>query len=116
MLITHDDEVAARAERVVVVTDGRLTEASRGAGRWRPVSIVEVVRFAVRGLVANRLRSLLTMLGIIIGIAAVILLTALGNGASQSTSRARSRAWAPTASRSSRASRPRDRGHRRTRR
>ncbi|PVZ12996.1 ABC transporter ATP-binding protein [Actinomycetospora cinnamomea] len=26
VLITHDDEVAARAERVVVVTDGRLTE------------------------------------------------------------------------------------------
>jgi putative ABC transport system permease protein len=44
---------------------------------------VEIVRFAVRGLWANRLRSLLTMLGIIIGIAAVILLTALGNGASQ---------------------------------
>jgi putative ABC transport system permease protein len=47
------------------------------------VSLVEVVRFAFRGLWANRLRSLLTMLGIIIGIAAVILLTALGNGASQ---------------------------------
>lgn len=47
------------------------------------MSVVEIVRFAVRGLVANRLRSLLTMLGIIIGIAAVILLTALGNGASQ---------------------------------
>jgi putative ABC transport system permease protein len=46
------------------------------------VSVVEIVRFAVRGLIANRLRSLLTMLGIIIGIAAVILLTALGNGAS----------------------------------
>jgi putative ABC transport system ATP-binding protein len=27
VIITHDDEVAARAERVVVVTDGRLTEA-----------------------------------------------------------------------------------------
>jgi putative ABC transport system permease protein len=47
------------------------------------MSPVEIVRFAVRGLIANRLRSLLTMLGIIIGIAAVILLTALGNGASQ---------------------------------
>ncbi|MDD7967407.1 ABC transporter permease [Actinomycetospora lemnae] len=47
------------------------------------MSVVEIVRFAVRGLIANRLRSLLTMLGIIIGIAAVILLTALGNGASQ---------------------------------
>lgn len=47
------------------------------------MSAVEIVRFAVRGLLANRLRSLLTMLGIVIGIAAVILLTALGNGASQ---------------------------------
>ncbi|GLZ48652.1 peptide ABC transporter permease [Actinomycetospora sp. NBRC 106375] len=47
------------------------------------MSLVEIVRFALRGLWANRLRSLLTMLGIIIGIAAVILLTALGNGASQ---------------------------------
>jgi len=27
VLITHDDEVAARAQRIVVVTDGRLTEA-----------------------------------------------------------------------------------------
>jgi putative ABC transport system permease protein len=47
------------------------------------VSSIEIVRFAVRALLANRLRSLLTMLGIIIGIAAVILLTALGNGAAQ---------------------------------
>ncbi len=42
---------------------------------------VEILRFAVRALLANRLRSLLTMLGIIIGVTAVILLTALGNGA-----------------------------------
>ena len=30
VLITHDDEVAARAERVVVVTDGRLRDARAG--------------------------------------------------------------------------------------
>jgi putative ABC transport system permease protein len=47
------------------------------------VSSVEILRFAVRALLANRLRSLLTMLGIIIGISAVILLTALGNGAAK---------------------------------
>ncbi len=47
------------------------------------MNTTEILRFAVRGLLANRVRSLLTMLGIIIGIAAVILLTALGNGASQ---------------------------------
>jgi putative ABC transport system permease protein len=38
------------------------------------------MRIALRGLRANKLRSALTTLGIIIGVSAVILLTALGNG------------------------------------
>jgi putative ABC transport system permease protein len=42
--------------------------------------IWEVLRIALRGLRANKLRSALTTLGIIIGVSAVILLTALGNG------------------------------------
>jgi putative ABC transport system permease protein len=46
------------------------------------VSIREALRVAVRGLRANRLRSLLTMLGILIGVAAVILLVSIGNGTS----------------------------------
>ncbi|MDR7279773.1 ABC transporter permease [Catenuloplanes atrovinosus] len=40
----------------------------------------EILTFAVRGVAANRLRSALTMLGILIGVAAVILLVAVGNG------------------------------------
>jgi putative ABC transport system permease protein len=40
----------------------------------------DVLRSALRGLSANRLRSALTMLGILIGVAAVILLVAVGNG------------------------------------
>jgi putative ABC transport system permease protein len=46
------------------------------------VTLREAMRVAVRGLRANRLRSLLTMLGMMIGVAAVILLVALGNGTS----------------------------------
>jgi len=46
------------------------------------VNFFEVIRFAVRGLTANKLRSALTTLGITIGVAAVILLVAVGNGAS----------------------------------
>lgn len=42
----------------------------------------EILRFAVRGLAANKLRSSLTTLGITIGVAAVILLIAVGSGAS----------------------------------
>jgi putative ABC transport system permease protein len=44
------------------------------------MSLREAFRIALRGLRANRLRSVLTMLGIIIGVAAVILLVAIGNG------------------------------------
>ena len=39
------------------------------------MNTIEVIRFAVRGLSANKLRSALTMLGILIGVAAVILLS-----------------------------------------
>lgn len=41
----------------------------------------EVVLFALRGLAANRLRSMMTTLGIMVGVAAVILLTAVVGGA-----------------------------------
>ncbi|WP_018686009.1 ABC transporter permease [Actinokineospora enzanensis] len=44
----------------------------------------EILAFAVRGVTANKLRSALTTLGIMIGVASVILLIAVGNGASQS--------------------------------
>ncbi|MDR8413367.1 ABC transporter permease [Nonomuraea sp. 3-1Str] len=45
---------------------------------------LEIVRFALRGLLANKMRSALTTLGILIGVAAVILLVAVGEGSSQS--------------------------------
>ena len=44
---------------------------------------LENVRIALRGIRANRLRSALTMLGIMIGVAAVIVLVAVGNGSSK---------------------------------
>lgn len=50
------------------------------------MSIYEVIRFALRGLSANKLRSALTMLGILIGVAAVILLVAVGNGSAKAIS------------------------------
>src|ERR1700756_2924084 len=46
------------------------------------MNIFEALRMAFSGLLANRLRSSLTMLGILIGVSAVILLVAVGNGAS----------------------------------
>ena len=44
------------------------------------MNLWEALRIALRGLRTHRLRSALTMLGIIIGVAAVILLVAIGGG------------------------------------
>lgn len=47
------------------------------------MSLIETIRFALRGISANKLRSGLTVLGILIGVAAVILLVAVGNGSAK---------------------------------
>jgi putative ABC transport system permease protein len=47
------------------------------------VNSFETIRFAIRGITANKLRSGLTVLGILIGVAAVILLVAVGNGSAR---------------------------------
>jgi len=95
LIITHEAEVAAHAKRVVVLRDGLITADRRpavGSG-GRPAAPpvdhrggavnFENVRIAIRGISANRLRSALTMLGIMIGVAAVIVLVAVGNGSSK---------------------------------
>ena len=47
------------------------------------MNVLVTVRIALRALAANTLRSVLTMLGIIIGVAAVITMIAVGNGATE---------------------------------
>jgi putative ABC transport system permease protein len=44
------------------------------------MSLLEAVRMALQGVLANRLRSVLTLLGVTIGVASVILLVAVGHG------------------------------------
>jgi putative ABC transport system permease protein len=48
------------------------------------ISLVQTLRLAMQALVRNRSRSLLTMLGVVIGVAAVIVTVALGTGAKSS--------------------------------
>ncbi|ABD06940.1 conserved hypothetical protein [Rhodopseudomonas palustris HaA2] len=103
IIVTHDASVAARAKRVIELRDGvvvadRLTspEAARRAGdaptrqppatprwNWRREydRISEATRIAVLAMAAHRLRSFLTMLGIIIGIASVVFVVAVGDAA-----------------------------------
>jgi putative ABC transport system permease protein len=47
------------------------------------MNIGEVLLSAMHGVTANKLRSILTMLGVMIGVASVILLLAVGNGSAQ---------------------------------
>lgn len=46
------------------------------------VALIEVVRLALDSLLANKVRAMLTMLGVIIGVASVVTLMAIGTGAS----------------------------------
>jgi len=99
ILVTHDSNIAAYAERVVRITDGRVASDERrqkggavqGAqsgksGKDVKLGIAvlgEALKMALRSLTGNRMRTALTMLGIIIGVASVVALMAIGNGAKQ---------------------------------
>jgi putative ABC transport system permease protein len=54
----------------------------------RGMSILEAFRVALQGLTANKLRSFLTMLGIIIGVGSVIVMVALGQGVAKASQEA----------------------------
>ena len=47
------------------------------------MSFLEILRSALRGVTANKLRTVLTLLGVMIGVGSVILLLAVGNGSAQ---------------------------------
>lgn len=98
ILVTHDMEVASHADRIITLKDGRVQEDSgRKVASTQPVLNVppaagegasydwdryrEAGRMAVHAMLAHRMRTFLTMLGIIIGIAAVVSVVALGQGA-----------------------------------
>ncbi len=52
------------------------------------MSFFEMIYSALRGITANKLRSILTLLGVMIGVASVILLLAVGNGSAQTVNSA----------------------------
>jgi len=95
VLITHDNSIAVQAQRIIRLEDGRgvydgpadspdavVTPPGGGPfGRRRGrISILESLELALKNIVSSKTRTLLTMLGIIIGVAAVIVIVVLGNG------------------------------------
>ena len=103
ILITHDRTVAAQARRVIEISDGRITSDSQrddaangvnagaaalpltpqrgSAGAPWLAELFEAARSAWRGMRMNRMRTSLTLLGIVIGVASVIVMLAIGEGA-----------------------------------
>lgn len=98
ILITHDPDVAAAARRRIQIVDGLIvsdegekTIAAPPPAMGKPGTehiltvseVAEAMKMAVRSLRANVFRTLLTLLGIVIGVGAVIAMLALGDGAKQ---------------------------------
>ena len=101
VMVTHDEHVARHARRILRLQDGALVGDEPVCGRvdaqavldararrargclreGRRMMLLESFGIALRSLRANKMRSFLTMLGIIIGVASVITMVAVGAGA-----------------------------------
>lgn len=96
ILVTHDSHIAAQASRIIEIKDGEIVSDVRRAEDFYEVtdtvedvhrsrldalkySFLESLKMSLHAILANKMRSLLTMLGIIIGIASVVSVVALGN-------------------------------------
>ncbi|NNH00613.1 MacB family efflux pump subunit [Acinetobacter sp. ANC 5414] len=104
ILVTHDHNVAKNASRIIEISDGNIISdkpnvpevaedevlekqtlqqnAQKKTPSWRSAAdrLGEAFHMALLAMNAHRMRTFLTMLGIIIGIASVVSVVALGNG------------------------------------
>ncbi|MFH1790843.1 MAG: ABC transporter permease [Candidatus Omnitrophota bacterium] len=103
IMVTHEKEIAVHAGRVILMRDGEIVSdekvrpddisseddaALRDIVNALPshmgrVELAEHVRQSFRAIFSNKVRSFLSMLGILFGVAAVIAMLALGQGAKQ---------------------------------
>ena len=101
ILVTHDRHIADHADRVIEIKDGEIIDDRRqdadGSASGKRAATPEVkktvfgaagritsaISMAWRAILGHKLRAFLTMLGIIIGIASVVSVVALGQGAQQ---------------------------------
>ena len=94
ILITHDQQVAQRADRTIELRDGKIVSDSgfvdrpqvaldQGEVKSSPsffLQLTESIKTAFRSLRANLFRTALTLLGVVIGVAAVVAMLAVGQG------------------------------------
>lgn len=102
ILVTHDKNIANYANRIIEIKDGEIyndsvkkfeTEVIKDSVKkinqvkknlfYSKAQFLESLKMATNAIITHKMRSLLTMLGIIIGIASIICVVALGNGSQQ---------------------------------
>ena len=106
IIVTHDPNIAQSAERIIEISDGNIISDSINPNYCseqannRQVKQIEITKtqdnfsakyyrfrdafkMAILSMLSQRLRTFLTMLGIIIGIASVVSMVALGEGTKQ---------------------------------
>ncbi|MBU2258338.1 MAG: ABC transporter permease, partial [Candidatus Omnitrophica bacterium] len=107
IMVTHENEMAVHAKRVIRVFDGKVVSdikqgsvsksseenqadkiievvLSKEERRSRETKFFEYLRQAAQAMVSHKMRSFLSILGILIGVAAVIAMLAVGTGAKES--------------------------------
>ena len=107
IMVTHEDEVARYAGRIIRMRDGGIVSdentnsaPAKTLAKNYPVGdlsglhltrgetrFIDHLRQAVQAIVSHKMRSVLSMLGILIGVTAVIAMLALGQGAKESISK-----------------------------
>ncbi|MDD6088918.1 MAG: MacB family efflux pump subunit [Desulfovibrionaceae bacterium] len=99
VVVTHDAKVASYASRIIEIRDGTILSDTRKSTAAQPQKgansikstprsafgrrsdqLRESLSMSIQAILSHKLRSLLTMLGIIIGIASVVSVVALGKG------------------------------------
>ena len=106
VMVTHEQEIAVRAQRIIRMRDGEIvSDEKKKTLKKKPIATpdlsIEAIlsesrqalaqaafmdhfRQALNSIVSHKMRSFLSMVGILIGIASVIAMLALGQGARES--------------------------------
>ena len=105
VMVTHEPEMARYAQRVIQMRDGEVISdqinkdvpatlkdlklinddlLSRSSSLYGDLKVVDSARQAISAMIAHKMRSFLSILGILIGVGAVIAMLALGSGAQTS--------------------------------
>jgi len=104
VMVTHEPDIAAYASRVITMRDGQIVEDIRrrepkadqsvqrmtlqemegvaaDSSSFHPARVVGFITQAYRAIVSNKIRTLLSVLGILVGVASVIAMMSLAEGA-----------------------------------